>query len=106
MIKKIRLMLSFQTFPMWLYDENDNIIDNDMPEEWSDDKELEKNLMDISDLFDSLFVNTSKNFEYKGFKNNKRKETFINSLNNVYQKIIEKNNNKYIIVNDFNIIDL
>ena len=35
MIKKIRLMLEYNTYCIWLYDENDEIIDNDNPPELS-----------------------------------------------------------------------
>ena len=40
MIKKIRLMLEYNTYCVWLYDENNEIIDNDNPPEWDDDQEL------------------------------------------------------------------
>ena len=37
MIKKIRILLEYNTYCLWLYDENDEIIDNDNPPEWNDE---------------------------------------------------------------------
>ena len=52
MIKKIRLMLEYNTYCIWLYDENDEIIDNDNPPEWDDDETLTQAFMAVSDLYD------------------------------------------------------
>ena len=49
MIKKIRLMLEYNTYCIWLYDENGDIIDNDNPPEWDDDQELTDAFMAVSD---------------------------------------------------------
>ena len=54
MIKKIRLMLEYNTYCIWLYDENDEIIDNDNPPEWDDDETLTQAFMAISDLYDTF----------------------------------------------------
>ena len=39
MISKIRLMLEYNTYCVWLYNENGEIIDNDNPPEWKDDQD-------------------------------------------------------------------
>ena len=52
MIKKIRLMLEYNTYCIWLYDENDEIIDNDNPPEWDDDETLTQAFMAVSDRYD------------------------------------------------------
>ena len=54
MIKKIRILLEYNTYCLWLYDESDEIIDNDNPPEWNDDEELTKAFMAVSDLYDSF----------------------------------------------------
>ena len=56
MIKKIRLMLEYNTYCVWLYDENDEIIDNDNPPEWNDDQQLTDAFMAVSDLYDTFFI--------------------------------------------------
>ena len=55
MIKKIRLMLEYNTYCIWLYDENDEIIDNDNPSEWDDDETLTQAFMSVSDLYDEQY---------------------------------------------------
>ena len=36
MVKKIRIMLDYKCYPVWLYDENGDIIDTLLPEELRD----------------------------------------------------------------------
>ena len=62
MLKKIRLLLEYNTYCVWLYDENDEIIDNDNPSEWNDDQELNKTFMTVSDIYDTFLLITKKNF--------------------------------------------
>lgn len=106
MIKKIRILLEYNTYCLWLYDENDEIIDNDNPPEWNDDEELTKAFMDVSDLYDSFFVDNSKEFSYVGCPNeetaNKLKMLFHNAVN----LLTKKNNGKYIIQNDVDLDEI
>ena len=62
MIKKIRLLLEYNTYCVWLYDENDEIIDNDNPPEWNDDQELTNTFMTVSDIYDTFLLIMKKNF--------------------------------------------
>ena len=62
MIKKIRLLLEYNTYCVWLYDENDEIIDNDNLPEWNDDQELTNAFMAVSDIHDTFLLITKKNF--------------------------------------------
>ena len=62
MIKKIRLLLEYNTYCVWLYDENDEIIDNDNLPEWNDDQELTNAFMAVSDIYDTFLLITKKNF--------------------------------------------
>ena len=101
MIKKIRLLLEYGTYPIWLYNENDEIIDNVPPPEWENDKELDELTTNLIDNYEKGFINTPKIFEYIGFKSEKEKST-IRALADKIAKLVEqKNNGKYIIVNDF-----
>ena len=103
MIKKIRLLLEYNTYCIWLYDENDEIIDNDNPPEWNDDQELTSAFMTVSDLYDSFFVNTAKEFSYRGCPD----EDTARRLRELFDKAVnllnKKNNGKYIIQNDVNL---
>ncbi|MFC2659082.1 MAG: hypothetical protein ACFN1F_09955, partial [Segatella sp.] len=106
MIKKIRVMLEYNTYCLWLYDENDDIIDNDNPPEWRDDKELTDAFMAVSDLYDTFFIDTKKEFRYAGCPDrttaNKLKTLFSRAMNILKRR----NNGKYIIQNDVDLDNL
>lgn len=100
MIKKIRLMLEYNTYCIWLYDENDEIIDNDNPPEWDDDENLTNAFMAVSDLYDSFYVDNNKEFRYLGCPDEKTRKKLNDLIDNAVNILMEKNNGKYLIQND------
>lgn len=40
-MKKIKVQLEYRCFPIWLYDENGNLIDNDFPASLIGDPEID-----------------------------------------------------------------
>ena len=102
MIKKIRLMLEYNTYCIWLYDENDEIVDNDNPPEWEDDKELTDAFMAISDLYDTFFIYTKKDFRYIGCPDEETRLQLQNLISKAIDILNIKNNGKYLIQNDIN----
>ena len=59
-------MLEYNTYCIWLYDEDGEIIDNDNPSEWEDDKELTDAFMAVSNLYDTFYIDNEKEFKYVG----------------------------------------
>lgn len=106
MIKRIRLALEYNTYCIWLYNENDEIVDNDNPPEWDDDDELTNAFMAISDLYDTFFVDTNSNFEYIGCPNKETGEKLQALVNTAVEILNKKNNGKYVIQNDINISEI
>ena len=102
MIKKIRLMLEYNTYCIWLYDENDEIIDNDNPPEWDDDEKLTNAFMAVSDLYDSFFVDTKNEFRYIGCPDEETREKLKALIAEAVEILMAKNNGKYLIQNDIN----
>ena len=100
MLKTIRLMLEYNTYCIWLYNENDEIIDNDNPPEWNDDSELTNAFMAISDLYDTFFVDNEKEFRYIGCPDNDTKARLLQLIDNAVALLEKKNAGKYIIQND------
>lgn len=100
MIKKIRVLLEYNTYCLWLYDENDEIIDNGNPPEWNSDAELTDAFMAVSDVYDTFFLDDGKEFSYVGcpdeITGNKLKDLFSLAMDLLY----ERNAGKYIIQND------
>lgn len=100
MIKKIRLLLEYNTYCVWLYDENDEIIDNDNPPEWNDDQELTNAFMYVSDIYDTFFIDNEKEFRYIGCKSKETLCELENAIAKAVKIITAKNNGKYELVND------
>lgn len=102
MIKKIRILLEYNTYCLWLYNEYDEIIDNDNPPEWKDDEKLTSAFMAVSDLYDSFFIDTEKEFKYIGPSNDEDVLKLQNLFRTAMFILEEINNGKYIIQNDVN----
>lgn len=100
MIKTIRLMLEYNTYCIWLYNEDNEIIDNDNPPEWDDDAELTDAFMAVSDLYDSFFIDNEKEFKYLGCPDEKTKTQLESLVSKAVDILYKKNANKYIIQND------
>lgn len=100
MIKKNRLLLEYNTYCVWLYDENDEIIDNDIPPEWNDDQELTNAFMTVSDIYDTFFIDNEKEFRYIGCKSTDTLCNLENAITRAVEMITIKNNGKYELIND------
>lgn len=100
MIKKIRVLLEYNTYCLWLYNEDDEIIDNDNPPEWEDDQELTDAFMAVSDLYDTFFVDNEKEFYYRGCSDDAKIADLNLRIENAMNILYKKNNGKYIIQND------
>ena len=100
MIKKIRLMLEYNTYCIWLYDENGDIIDNDNPPEWDNDQQLTDAFMAVSDLYDTFFIETPHEFRYIGCPDEETRKRLKDLIDKSVAYIIEKNNGKYEIQSD------
>lgn len=103
MIKKIRLVLEYNTYCLWLYDENDEIIDNDNPPEWEDDSTLTDAFMAVSDLYDTFFIDNDKEFRFVGSPNQETSNKLKELINTAVAILEEKNNGKYQIDNDISL---
>ena len=100
MIKKIRLLLEYNTYCVWLYNEKDEIIDNDNPPEWNDDQELTDAFMAISDIYDTFFIYNEREFSFIGCSDEDTLRELQNAVSLAVDLLIKKNNGKYTIVND------
>lgn len=99
MITKIRVMLDYRCYPVWLYDENDNIIDTLLPEELRNTT-LDAKFDDLQARYDALFVNTQKEFSFKGFDTVEEKEKFLVDWDNAYNELVAATNGRYLITNE------
>lgn len=84
---------------MWIYNEADDFIDNDLVEELKDDVQVDSMLMHIQEMYDKLYEDNDISFGYKGFKDEKEKKRFDLEIQNVIDLIKLKVADKYIIEN-------
>lgn len=104
MIKFIRVMLEYGTYPIWLYDE-EGVIDNDNPPEWDDDEELTKAFMDVSNLYDTFFIDNSKEFSYIGCPDENTYLKLKSLIKKAMDILYKKNNGKYVIKDELSDFD-
>jgi hypothetical protein len=100
MIKKIRVMLDYGCYPVWLYDEKDNLIDTLLPEELRSNKELDSKFDDLQSRYEALFVNNEKEFSFKGFSSEHEKEKFFIDWQNAVNELISSVNGKYPVIDE------
>lgn len=103
MISKIRLLLEYNTYPIWLYDEDGEIIDNDNPPEWDDDQQLTDAFMALSDYYDTFFIDNKHEFRFVGSADIADEAKLKSLVDRALEILYAKNNGKYPIQNDIRI---
>ena len=96
----IRLLLEYGTYPVWLYADDGGVIDTRLPDELSNDTELEARFDDLQRRYHALFINNEKEFSYVGFKINDEKKAFYADMLDAIRELKEKLGGRYEIVDD------
>ena len=99
MKKEIRLMFDYQCYPIWIYDENGEFIDNGLVDQIERDKNLVARLEELQDMFDSLYLNDKDEFRYIGFSSADDRKKFEGNVCQVYNDLCTFLNEKYIVKN-------
>ena len=102
-MKKIKISLEYKCYPLWVYDQDNNLINNDLVGELKNEIEIENQLNEIQEIFNGLFEDNPILFEYKGFSKMSDKENLQKKINKLILEIEEKIGNKYIIENKINL---
>ncbi len=100
MIKTLRLLLDYGCYPVWLYDENDDLIDTLLPDELRNDHSLDAKFIDLQDRYEALFISDEHVFDYVGFKTEAEKAAFLSDWREAVDELTEKAKGKYEIVDD------
>jgi hypothetical protein len=88
-MKKLKLSLEYQCYPIWSYDEDGSLIDNDLPEELRNDEELDNLLLDIQETFDGLYIDTPSEFTSNDFSSDDEKEAFQSKIDKALNLLID-----------------
>ncbi len=100
MVKTLRIMLEYRCYPVWLYDEDGNIVDTLLPEELRDDSELDSKFDDLQARYDALFVDNAHEFDFVGFKNESDKEAFLRDWQIAIMDLRKKTQGRYVIIDE------
>lgn len=103
MITKLRLMLDYHCYPVWLYDENGSIVDTLLPEELRSDTELDAKFDDLQERFDALFIDNEHEFSFKGFKTEEEKQQFLKDWQSAVSDLRNKVAGRYEVVDDISL---
>lgn len=106
MLKKIRLLFDYGCYPVWLYDENGDVIDTLLPDELRDDAELDAKFDDLQARYNALFIDNAHEFSFIGFKSAEEREIFCSDWENTVNELVNKLNGKYPVQNDVSLDSL
>ncbi|WP_416147662.1 hypothetical protein ACM26V_15655 [Salipaludibacillus sp. HK11] len=95
----IKIFLEYQCYPMWIYNEQGELVDNDLVGELEGEDEIDNMLLEIQNIYDSLFEDNDINFEFKGFSKENEKTVFFKKVEKTITLIKEKLGDKYLIEN-------
>ena len=94
---RLKLSLEYQCYPIWSYDEKGALIDNDLPEELRSDEKLDTLLLEIQEMFDSLYTNTSAEFSSNEFSSEDKKNSFQSKIDRAINHMMERDGSEYLI---------
>lgn len=100
----LKFKMEYKCYPIWEYDEKDELIDNCLPKEIEKDKYINNLLNTIQDTFDSLFINDKdeEDFSNTKFKSKEEREKFMSNINLAKEYLINKYHNLYKIECNYN----
>lgn len=96
-MKVIKIKFEYGCFPVWIYGENDELIENDLPPYLIGDNDIDSKFVYIQQIYDGLFLDDGKEFGYIGFKDSDKRETFFRDLFLAIDFLENKLNDEYII---------
>ena len=105
-MKKLKMKLDYKCFPIWIYDENNYLIANDLPNKLINDLEIDTLCVKLQEDFDALYLDNNIEFKYIGFENEANKAQFASSINNIESILHKKVGSDYEIINEISMENL
>lgn len=96
----LQIRLEYKCFPIWIYDQNNIFIDNNLPESLIDDNELRNAFSKVQEAYDYLYVDNYNEFTYIGFQSNEQKGGFIDIFNRAIILLKHKVNGNFLVKNN------
>lgn len=96
-MKEIKIKFEYGCFPVWIYGENDELIENDLPPYLIGDNDIDSKFVHIQKIYDGLYLDDGKEFKYIGFTETEERETFFRDLFSAVNILKNKLSDEYII---------
>lgn len=93
----IRIKFDYKCFPVWIYSENNELKTNDLPDYLIGDEIIDPMFVELQEIYDSLFIDDTKKFEFKGFPSDKEKNIFLDRVSSAVKILIQKVNKSTIV---------
>ena len=98
-MNKIILELDYRCYPMWIYNADGGVVDNDLVPELKEYSNIDQLLENIQSKFDSLYRDTSSEFTYVGFANEDERQHFNQLVKTAEEQISYALKGRYEIIN-------
>lgn len=102
-MKTLRISLEYRCYPVWILDEDGEIVDNDLPDDIRSNKELDEMFVKIQELFDSCYIDTPKEFAVQGFNSKEDEASFISMLTTAEKILCQEAEDRYLVENHVSI---
>ncbi len=96
-MKVIKIKFEYRCFPLWIYGENNELIENDLPPYLIGDNDIDSKFVHIQEVYDDLYLDDGKEFRYIGFRETEKREAFFKDLFLAINLLRGRMNDEYII---------
>lgn len=79
-MKIVKIAFEYKTFPVWIYDEEGNLVANDLPDYLIGNEEIDPLFVELQQDYDSLYSDTENEFKYVGFTDSMTEKAFYNKV--------------------------
>lgn len=84
---------------MWIYDEDGELVDNNIASELMNEPSIVKALDEIQETYNNLFEDNEVSFEFKGFPQEQDREHFLRLVSETVNSIESKLSDSYKVEN-------
>lgn len=94
-MKKIIFLLEYGALPIWVQSEDGELIYVGLPEDMTGNAELVNLIEEIAKEYDSLFINNSIEFSFRGFLSEEDEKCFDQKVHKAIGLLMEEAQGKY-----------
>lgn len=96
-MEKIKIYLDYKCFPVWIYNEKDQLITNDLPDYLTGDEIIKSMFVDIQNSFNNLYIDNEKEFKFKGFSSEEKENLFVGYVSRAVNMLKQRVNKSTIV---------